>query len=125
MKTKLDSLHKVNQEYQTSIRTGKYGLSVKVIEIDYKGDDGLDMATSMPGTFLESEVVLTNISGELSALEQLAIPYLPFEVFEKRDEITSQPEGYSELCYKALVKKMQNSQDLVEHAIRQKVKEKL
>ena len=123
-KSQTDKNHKIVHEYSSNIQIGKYKLQVNMVEDYWKGVEG-GRDEEMPGTFLQTRVTLTEIGGELSHLEHLAKDYLPFLVLEGDQEITDQPEGYSELRYNALLKKLPSDKDLIVNAIRNKVKEKL
>ena len=114
----------IKNDYTTLIRSGRYDISVGVVERFWEGGDSGKMV-DMPGTFLETKVVLEGITDRnLSPIEQLAVEH-KIVLFEGKKEITNEPEGYVQLYYNDLVKKVQANPESYLRDLQQKVKERL
>ena len=109
--------------YETPVESGRYKLLVKSTETYWSGEDSGKME-DMPGTFLETQISLLDISKPLSKLEALAVE-MKVILHKGKREITDEPKGYAKLWHNHIVQKAEKDLTKYIQNIATLVKDKL
>ena len=96
-------------EKEEIVKKGRYKLQVHSFEYHQKGD-GSGRDEGMPGNFLEQKVILLDCNNPIS-IESIAVER-KVVLHKYRKETSSEPEDYSELKHKDLVKRVKQDPEL-------------
>lgn len=107
--------------YESSIKTGKFTLTVRSVEKYWPGHDSGKME-DMPGTFLEVKLFIENVSKNPSPLEALAAQH-HVVLHKTKKEITHEPKGYGEMSHNHFVEKVKKSPDYYLQNMKKAVKD--
>ncbi len=114
----------MEENYKTRICVDRYDLQLETRAYYWEGGGPGCKMDEMPGTFLESKLLLNDIENP-SPLEKLALELKVKQIYRYKREITRQPEGYTKLFHDDLVRKVENNPNRYINNLRNLVKKRL